>query len=882
MLTKYLKKTNLPSEQKENKDFLIKKLGFYDIEAEYASNMIEEKVIKVAPFYQPIHEDVIREVDEGPPDSSLNDIKENKETLAIEHELLNKPFGTLATYKRPSTNVRAETKKIMEGHLVLPAALNGEKRVAFSGMLGLNKIPQSEIKAIFNSSTIVPDLDDFTETFFNRVPFASSFAAQDQEKDKTKKEILSPRDQTNLYSSFLELEESNVQPCSKENSPANNENNFMQNCDQEVSPLDNLFDTPAKSVSEKMDQGEVLITEAERKKQELYAKRVTTIKEENTNASNTSPATTLCESNAKFHKKKTLKQKPTEEEGSKKNPIIEPSDKLLDKEPKDYLSPISPEKKEPKLVKKLEIPTETPEAIFEEKFILKMGEISIESTLDVRPKKAVALDLPEIKINTVHLKPPFKVKLIIIPTEWPVESRIDENETQKSDYESNNESTKKESTLREGVGENSSVSGMSKSSKLSSRSRSKRKTTKRKPKAKKRKGKKGLDDSSSKFSNSSKKRSNKSINNPTPSVNDSRFGGSKHSLTDAASAMGSVSPDTNTKKGKKQEVEEDKKQIEKQAVSTEIQNNQNGDALGKKLEIPWSGQEVLPDSDPYAAVWITNNMTNIRIWPHGNKGLLANIRWIVRRFINSEICENFMNLLVITNTITLAMDRYQQPVSEANIMDELNYVFTSIFTAELSLKLFGMGLVRYLSDSLNYLDCMVVLFSWVEIIFLGGSGAISAFRSLRVFRLVRTVRVLRVARLLRGLQSMMTLMDVISNTIGSFGYIGLMLLIIMLIYALFGTAMFAGKWYYPDGLPRPNFQSFNNAFISVFQLLTVENWPTLLYAGLRNTFQPLVAFYYISFILIGNYILLNMFLAIMLDSFVEVSAGQDDDEEEVF
>ena len=81
---------------------------------------------------------------------------------------------------------------------------------------------------------------------------------------------------------------------------------------------------------------------------------------------------------------------------------------------------------------------------------------------------------------------------------------------------------------------------------------------------------------------------------------------------------------------------------------------------------------------------------------------------------------------------------------------------------------------------------------------------------------------------------------------------------------------------FADGLPRPNFDSFNSAFISVFQLLTVENWPTLLYAGLRDQFQPLVALYFVSFLLIGGYILLNMFLAIMLDSFVAVSANQDD------
>ena len=291
---------------------------------------------------------------------------------------------------------------------------------------------------------------------------------------------------------------------------------------------------------------------------------------------------------------------------------------------------------------------------------------------------------------------------------------------------------------------------------------------------------------------------------------------------------------------------------------------------------------MLPECDPYAAVWITSKMSDIRIWAHGYKGIYENIRRMVRKFVNSEICENFMNLLVIINTVTLAMDRYNQPKRESDIMEKLNFVFTSVFTVELVLKMFGLGLVKYLSNSLNYLDFMVVIFSWIEIIFLGGNGAFSAFRTFRVFRLLRTVRVLRVARLLRGLQSMMTLLEVIANTIGSFGYIGLMLLIIMLIYALFGMTLFAGRWNYPDGLPRPNFDSFNNAFISVFQLLTVENWPSLLYSGMRNQFQPLVALYYISFIMIGNYILLNMFLAIMLDSFVEVSALQEDEEEDVY
>jgi hypothetical protein len=250
------------------------------------------------------------------------------------------------------------------------------------------------------------------------------------------------------------------------------------------------------------------------------------------------------------------------------------------------------------------------------------------------------------------------------------------------------------------------------------------------------------------------------------------------------------------------------------------------------------------------------------------------IRSSIKAFFTSEILENIMNLFVMVNTITLAMDRYGQPEDESNALNNLNIAFTSVFTAELAGKLFGMGLVKYLTDPLNYLDGAVVIFSLIEIVFLNGQGALSAFRTLRIFRavrMIRTLRVLRVARLLRGLQSMQTIIEVIGKTIGSFAYIGLLLLILIFIYVLFGMQLFGGKFDFPEGKPRQNFDSFNNAFLSMFQVLTMENWQATLYACMRTANPAIAAIYLISWIFIGNYILLNLFLAIMLDAFTEVS-----------
>lgn len=76
---------------------------------------------------------------------------------------------------------------------------------------------------------------------------------------------------------------------------------------------------------------------------------------------------------------------------------------------------------------------------------------------------------------------------------------------------------------------------------------------------------------------------------------------------------------------------------------------------------------------------------------------------------------------------------------------------------------------------------------------------------------------------------------------------------------------------YEDGTPKNNYDNFSIAFITVFQVLTMENWQTVLFDTMRSeTVSPyLVAIYYIFWVFIGNFILLNLFLAILLDSFLD-------------
>ena len=88
-----------------------------------------------------------------------------------------------------------------------------------------------------------------------------------------------------------------------------------------------------------------------------------------------------------------------------------------------------------------------------------------------------------------------------------------------------------------------------------------------------------------------------------------------------------------------------------------------------------------------------------------------------------------------------------------------------------------------------------------------------------------------------------------------------------------------------EELPRSNYESFLVAFVTVFQVLTMENWQQVLFVSMRASqnsmiFKTVTAIYYISWIFIGNFILLNLFLAILIDAFNEADEEMDDDEED--
>eukprot|EP00347_Sterkiella_histriomuscorum_P003601 403363663 len=325
-----------------------------------------------------------------------------------------------------------------------------------------------------------------------------------------------------------------------------------------------------------------------------------------------------------------------------------------------------------------------------------------------------------------------------------------------------------------------------------------------------------------------------------------------------------------------------------QGQDVDIMKIKKFEDLHKKKNKFWSGQDVLERKpgrkqliDEERARWVISQLNSIRVWPRGFHGTFKKFRVFLKKIVLSNIFENFMLLSVLINTIVLSADRYNISQDEEATLITINNFFSALFIAEMCIKLFSNGVRKYLSDKLNYLDGIVVILSIVEIILnqsgnSSGTQKLSAFKTVRIFR---TFRVLRVARLLRSLRSMQVIIGVIQRSVMSFVYIASLLLLFIFIFALLGMQIFGGQFKNHEFENSANYDTFHDAFITVFQVLTIENWQTILYESMNTNLGKIIpAIYYTTWIFMGNFILLNLFLAILLDSFIEEEEDKENQE----
>jgi voltage-gated sodium channel len=211
--------------------------------------------------------------------------------------------------------------------------------------------------------------------------------------------------------------------------------------------------------------------------------------------------------------------------------------------------------------------------------------------------------------------------------------------------------------------------------------------------------------------------------------------------------------------------------------------------------------------------------------------------------------------VIVFNAVLMGLET-SEPLMRAYgpLLGALNMVVQGIFVGEISLRWFAYWPrpFQFFRDGWNVFDFVVVALSLLPVA--GPFAAVS-----RLARLLRVVRLVSVSPDLR------LIVETMLRSIPSMGHVAMLLGLLLYVYAILGYYMFHRQ-------DPVHWGTLGKALLSVFQLLTLEGWVEMQRALIPA--YPWVWIYFASFVVVGVFIVINLFIAVVLNNLETVRIEQ--------
>ena len=227
----------------------------------------------------------------------------------------------------------------------------------------------------------------------------------------------------------------------------------------------------------------------------------------------------------------------------------------------------------------------------------------------------------------------------------------------------------------------------------------------------------------------------------------------------------------------------------------------------------------------------------------------------LRRFIEAAVIQRFIMAVIVTNAIVLGLETSPSTMARAgNLLHVLDIAALAIFVAEILIKLivYRAGFFR---SPWNIFDFVIVAISLVPL----GQG-VSVLRALRIIRAFRLISVVPRMRLV---------MEALVSAIPGMGSVCALLLLVFYVASVMATKLFGADF---DAW----FGTVGRSAYSLFQIMTLESWSMGIVRPVMEIYPYAWAFF-VPFILIVTFAVLNLFIAIIVNSMHE--AASEDDEQ---
>lgn len=238
--------------------------------------------------------------------------------------------------------------------------------------------------------------------------------------------------------------------------------------------------------------------------------------------------------------------------------------------------------------------------------------------------------------------------------------------------------------------------------------------------------------------------------------------------------------------------------------------------------------------------------------------------------------QNFITLVIIFAGILVGLETYPYVVDHAGpVLHVLDKVVLYIFVVEIAIKMAAEWPRphRYFSDSWNVFDFVIV------------AGAFLPFAA-EYATVLRLLRLLRVLRLVRALPKLQLLVGALLKSIPSMAYVSVLLMLLFYIYAVAAVFLWGGN-------DPVHFGDLQTSLLSLFRVATLEDWTDVMYInmygcesygydGMRelcveSSSAPVVsAAFFVSFVLFGTMVILNLFIGVILNGMDEAQRETDE------
>lgn len=219
-------------------------------------------------------------------------------------------------------------------------------------------------------------------------------------------------------------------------------------------------------------------------------------------------------------------------------------------------------------------------------------------------------------------------------------------------------------------------------------------------------------------------------------------------------------------------------------------------------------------------------------------------RTVLGRWVESAAVQNAIIGLIVLNAVILGLETSPGVMVRAGtVLTAVDALILAVFVAEIALKLLAQG-TRFFRHGWNVFDFLVVGIALVP-----ASGPLAILRALRI---------LRVLRLLSMMPRLRFVVEALLHSLPGIGSIALLMVVIYYVAAVMATGLF--------GATHPEwFGSVGRSMYTLFQVMTLESWSMGIARPVMEM-HPYAWLFFIPFILVATFTVLNLFIAIIVNT----------------